>query len=150
MNERQGTCCAPSRSAEPRSTDFDGARGGFSLLDSAVPVPGGLTLKGTSKPVLKLDGEDPIRNVRVKDFKISPTTVTNSMFAEFVKDTGYVTEAERFGWSFVFWSDVSDQAPDTEPVPVWIGGAKFQDRCGRPFAVRDQKVNWSQIIRLST
>ena len=28
--------------------------------------------------------------------------MTNRQFAAFVKATGYVTEAERFGWSFVF------------------------------------------------
>jgi sulfatase modifying factor 1 len=28
--------------------------------------------------------------------------VTNAQFAEFVSSTGYETESERFGWSFVF------------------------------------------------
>jgi len=28
--------------------------------------------------------------------------VTNAQFADFVNATGYKTEAERFGWSFVF------------------------------------------------
>lgn len=28
--------------------------------------------------------------------------MTNREFADFVKSTGYITEAERFTWSFVF------------------------------------------------
>ncbi|WP_246632202.1 formylglycine-generating enzyme family protein [Pseudonocardia nigra] len=48
------------------------------------------------------DGEAPIREVEVAPFRIDPMAVTNARFAAFVKDTGYVTEAERFGWSFVF------------------------------------------------
>jgi sulfatase modifying factor 1 len=48
------------------------------------------------------DGEGPVREVDVAPFRIDPVTVTNARFAAFVKDTGYVTEAERFGWSFVF------------------------------------------------
>jgi formylglycine-generating enzyme len=34
-------------------------------------------------------------------FFIEETAVTNSQFLAFVKDTEYVTEAERFRWSFV-------------------------------------------------
>ena len=30
------------------------------------------------------------------------TEVTNAQFAKFIQDTKYVTEAETFGWSFVF------------------------------------------------
>ena len=33
---------------------------------------------------------------------IAATTVTNERFAEFVDATGYRTDAERYGWSFVF------------------------------------------------
>jgi formylglycine-generating enzyme required for sulfatase activity len=44
------------------------------------------------------------------------TTVTNAMFAAFVDDTGYVTEAETFGWSFVFYDNVADTAAPTQGV----------------------------------
>lgn len=36
-----------------------------------------------------------------RSFSIDEHCVTNENFAAFVKDTGYVTEAERFEWSFV-------------------------------------------------
>lgn len=48
------------------------------------------------------DGEGPIREVTVGPFRIAPYAVTNEEFARFVAATGYVTEAERFGWSYVF------------------------------------------------
>lgn len=49
-----------------------------------------------------LDGEGPVRPVTLSPFGIGACTVTNAEFARFVADTGYVTQAEEFGWSFVF------------------------------------------------
>ena len=57
---------------------------------------------GTSETILPQDGEKPSRSVRVGAFSIMTTTVTNTQFAKFVNDTGYMTEAEHFGWSYVF------------------------------------------------
>lgn len=48
------------------------------------------------------DGEGPSRLVRCDPFRISATAVTNAEFAAFVTATGYRTEAERHGASFVF------------------------------------------------
>jgi formylglycine-generating enzyme required for sulfatase activity len=48
------------------------------------------------------DGEGPVREVELSPFYLDATTVTNAQFAEFIEATGYQTEAERFGWSFVF------------------------------------------------
>lgn len=48
------------------------------------------------------DGEGPVRSVRLSPYLIDATAVTNRQFAAFVRDTGYVTDAERFGWPFVF------------------------------------------------
>lgn len=39
--------------------------------------------------------------------------VTNAQFAEFVNDTGYKTEAEVFGWSFVFYQLISKEVAKT-------------------------------------
>jgi formylglycine-generating enzyme required for sulfatase activity len=49
------------------------------------------------------DGEGPVHEVSVDPFGMDATAVTNASFAAFVKATGYVTDAERCGWSFVFW-----------------------------------------------
>ena len=39
-------------------------------------------------------------------FLIDIHPVTNQLFGRFIAATGYRTEAERFGWSFVFWSHI--------------------------------------------
>ena len=57
---------------------------------------------GTDRTPLPGDGESPARRVVVRPFAIDPLAVTNAWFAEFAAATGYVTEAERFGWSLVF------------------------------------------------
>ncbi len=48
------------------------------------------------------DGEGPVREVELAPFFIDATPVTNRQFAAFVESTGYVTESEQFGFSFVF------------------------------------------------
>nr|BAH89546.1 hypothetical protein [uncultured bacterium] len=47
----------------------------------------------------------------LKPFSIDATAVTIGRFERFVRDTGYVTEAERFGWSYVFFALMND--PDS-------------------------------------
>ncbi len=59
----------------------------------------------------------------VAPLAIAATTVTNREFAEFVADTGYTTEAETFGWSFVFHSFVT--ADGREDVRGHAGGAPW-------------------------
>ncbi|WP_407702214.1 SUMF1/EgtB/PvdO family nonheme iron enzyme, partial [Streptomyces specialis] len=48
------------------------------------------------------DAEGPVRRVRVAPFRIDTTAVTNAAFAAFTDATGHVTDAERFGSSYVF------------------------------------------------
>ncbi len=48
------------------------------------------------------DGEGPVREVTLDPFWLDSTTVANEAFEEFVRETGYVTESETFGWAFVF------------------------------------------------
>jgi len=71
--------------------------------DSMVYVPAGTFKMGAEDhEVRESDGEGPIREVKLDAFYVDKTTVTNAQFEAFVAETGYVTEAERFGWSFVF------------------------------------------------
>lgn len=72
------------------------------------------------------DGEGPIRQVRLDDFWIDACAVTNAQFKEFVEHTGYVTEAERYGWSFVFYLFLSSGSEKrvkgvAEGAPWWRG-----------------------------
>ena len=48
------------------------------------------------------DGEGPPREVTLDPFYIDKFVVTNAHFLKFVRETGYTTDAERYGWSFVF------------------------------------------------
>ena len=68
------------------------------------------------------DGEGPIHVVELSPFRIAPHAVTNGEFAAFVASTGHVTEAEQFGWSFVFAGLLPDDFPPTAAVasaPWW-------------------------------
>lgn len=68
-----------------------------------VKVPAGTFMMGsdTSTPGTLQDGEGPARKVTLPEFEIQKYEVSNGDFADFVRDTGYVTEAETFGDSFV-------------------------------------------------
>ncbi len=86
------------------------------MPDTVCEITGGYALLGTDRPVLAEDGESPLRKIRVRPFLMAQTAVTNAEFGAFTQDTGYLTEAERFGWSFVFWSDLSEGARATHSV----------------------------------
>jgi formylglycine-generating enzyme required for sulfatase activity len=76
---------------------------GYSQAHAMVRLPGGTFLMGTESPDgLPADGEGPVREVGLSPFWIDSCAVTNRRFAEFAEATGYVTDAERYGWSFVF------------------------------------------------
>ena len=62
------------------------------------------------------DGEGPARRVTVDAFSIDRFAVTNAQFATFVDATGHVSEAERFGWSFVFAGLLPDDFIETRGV----------------------------------
>ncbi|WP_461226988.1 formylglycine-generating enzyme family protein [Lacticaseibacillus suihuaensis] len=69
-----------------------------------IKIPGGTYQIGTNDRTKGFfqDNETPKVTVTVPDFEIGATTVTNAEFAAFVAATGYKTDAERFGDSFVF------------------------------------------------
>ena len=84
-----------------------------------IPIEGGSFLMGTQDTdSIAADGEGPIRECSVDSFYLNRYTVTNEQFREFVRATGYVTEAQRFGWSFVFRAPVSSQEADPERAQV--------------------------------
>jgi formylglycine-generating enzyme len=71
--------------------------------DNMAQLPEGAFLMGSDdRLAYPDDGEGPVRHVRLSAFRIDPFAVTNADFGRFVDDSGYVTEAERLGWSLVF------------------------------------------------
>jgi sulfatase modifying factor 1 len=91
---------------------------------------GGRSQVGTARPMIAADGEGPPRTVEMPPFGLEPTAVTNAEFAHFVAATGYVTEAERFGWSFVFVDFLPPGAdvPVADETPWW---ARCDGACWR-------------------
>lgn len=95
-------------------------------FDTMITIPGGVFAMGTdTKEGFPADGEGPVRQVEIDSFQISPYAVTNADFKLFVDATGYVTEAERFGWSYVFHLLASDQIKESvanvpQEVPWWL------------------------------
>ena len=117
-------CCAPSASRgsvaiDPATT----AVRGHPTTDGMVLLEGGEFLMGSEdRFAYPGDGEGPARRVRLDSFWIDTCAVTNAQFANFVDETGYVTETERFGWSFVFAGLLPDDFPPTRGVveaPWW-------------------------------
>lgn len=128
-------CCGPKPDArstrhgpEP-ATQVSAAGSATARPERLVRVPGGRALVGTRSPLLALDGEGPLREVRIRPFAIDPYAVTNDWFASFVAATSYVTEAERFGWSFVFFGLLPEAAAPTEGVVGAVWWRRVEDAC---------------------
>lgn len=114
-----GGCCGP-RAARPVAAAPAAASAAIapSTQDhraEAIWLPAGHGFVGTDRPVLPVDGEAPQRRVRLAAFGLDAVAVTTARFARFVAETGHVTDAEKFGWSFVFHSLLPD--PDRHPAP---------------------------------
>ncbi|QBI53629.1 formylglycine-generating enzyme family protein [Streptomonospora litoralis] len=88
------------------------------------------------------DGEGPVRTVGLSPFLIGATAVTNAEFAAFAEATGYRTDAQRFGWSFVFGGLLPDDFPPTRGVvgaPWWrqVEGADWRRPAGPQSGIDD-------------
>ncbi len=70
------------------------------------------------------DGEGPVREVTLDAFYIDKTPVTNEQFSEFIEATGYQTESERLGWSFVFQGHIPAERYD-ELVEETVAAANW-------------------------
>lgn len=90
-----------------------------------VYINGGTFKMGLDRAVLVEDGESPSRQVQVSDFLLDKYEVSNKEFSDFVSDTGYITEAEKFGNSFVVEYFVSQKVQETitqavASAPWWL------------------------------
>jgi sulfatase modifying factor 1 len=120
-----------------------------------VPLPGGaFTMGDHFDEGYPADGELPVHPVTLSPFRLDATAVTNAAFATFVKDTGHVTDAERWGSSAVFHlaftGDRSDVLTSVEGAGWWLGvrgacwrapegpGSSVGDRANHPVV----HVSW--------
>lgn len=77
---------------------------------------------GSDEAIYAADGEGPVRAVDVGPFWIDAYAVSNDAFARFARATGYRSDAERHGTSFVFAGHLPDAFPPTRGVaeaPWW-------------------------------
>jgi len=124
-----------------------------------VALPGGtFRMGGEDADANPGDGEGPIREVTVGPFEIDTRCVTNERFAAFVDATGYRTDAERFGWSYVFArflpGELRKASPRPEGTPWWCGvqgaywaapegpGSKLDGRWDHPVV----HVSWGDAL----
>ncbi len=111
---------------------------------SMVSLEGGTFLMGAEGPeCVAGDGEGPVREVEIGAFAIDPCAVSNARFAAFVEATGHVTDAERYGWSFVFGGLLPDEFPDTRgavQAPWWrqVHGACWRRPEGPHSSIEDR------------
>mmetsp|Transcript_53759 Transcript_53759/g.120596 ORF Transcript_53759/g.120596 Transcript_53759/m.120596 type:complete len:396 (-) Transcript_53759:105-1292(-) len=123
----------------------------MSTPEGMVKLLGGTFAMGTppGQPV----GRDDLvaQVVEVRSFYMDVTAVTNEAFRKFRKETGYKTEAEKFGWSFVLELHATDQAKATtsqtvKDAPQWLAvqGAYWRQPFGPGSGVKS-RLNYPAV-----
>ncbi|REK65640.1 MAG: serine/threonine protein phosphatase [Cohnella sp.] len=152
--EIAGAANAEDTAPRPDTVSKPGGREGM------IYLAGGEFLMGTDdREGFPSDGEGPVRAVRLDPFYIDACAVSNAEFQQFVEETGYRTDAERFGWSFVFHLFVSPETARTvtrTPVqtPWWfvVEGASWKHPEGPDSDIADRldhpvtHVSWNDAV----
>ena len=118
-------CCTPGgdRGGDPAPPGQAAGHRPAPDTDTMVTVPAGRFTMGSEDAfAYPDDGEGPVHEVELPPFRIDRFTVSNARFAAFIEATAYVTDAERWGWSFVFVGLLPDDFPPTRAVaaaPWW-------------------------------
>jgi sulfatase modifying factor 1 len=134
MSDPGHACCAPAVTdravaGTPPLDRVAAVRPSARRQQGMVAVPGGRLLMGDPfDEGYPADGETPVHAVEIPDFRLDATQVTNAQFAAFVKETGWVTDAEQLGVSAVFGLALLDN-PDlprshalhrVDGAPWWV------------------------------
>src|SRR5689334_18519161 len=128
MTDGSPRCCIQRPANEPTASVADAS----TITPSPTPIAhrwsapiGGAFLMGSNNQRFPDDGEGPVRKVTVSTFAIACHAVSNLQFGEFVRRTGYTSDAERCDWSFVFEGLLADAMKPTSAnraaeTPWWI------------------------------
>src|SRR5690606_26291470 len=115
------------------------------VTDGMIYIPDGTFLMGTDDAEgFASDGEGPVHEVRLDAYYIDKYAVTNAQFRDFVEATSYVTEAEKFGWSYVFHlfvpADLAAKAQRPFQTPWWLAieGADWSHPEGPDSGIEDR------------
>ena len=159
-NDKSNSCCTPVAAREifPQIKTPHVAIIHAATVAATVSLPGGSFLMGTDySQGFPADGEGPVRRVTLSSFDIDTYPVTNADFASFISATNYRTEAEIFGWSFVFWAHIPEErfekvVEDTVAQTPWwckVPGATWDHPEGPGSDVKDRRnhpvvhVSWN-------
>src|SRR5690625_2347403 len=165
MSEKKNSkCCVTPRNAEKNQQYVHNnihieKSNSVKFQEELVPISGGEFFMGTDdKEGFPADGEGPIRKVHVDPFYIDKTTVTNEEFSQFVKETGYKTDAEQFGWSYVFHlfvpKHLATSAQRVVQTPWWLAieGAYWNEPEGPGSSIENRldhpviHISWNDAI----
>lgn len=137
--EDQGCGCAKGVSRGENRTTHDAGVGKKTEeeKDEMLFIPGGEFMMGAAVGDYPEDSDAPPFRAYVRDFFIDETEVSVGQFDRFVQDTHYVTDAEVYGWSFVFERDVPRNREMDE-----LG---YQHSQTSPWWVRVDGANWSFV-----
>jgi len=106
-----------------------------------VLIPGGKYFMGSDKPD-SYNNEMPVHEVIVDSFFMDKYEVTNNQFLQFVKETGYITTAEKM----ISWDDMKKQLPPNTPKPpdslLGPGSLIFQAST-YPIPLNDESRWWT-------
>ena len=125
--------------AEPVVVIGDGVNGPVGM----AWVPSGVFLMGSDSHLAQAN-EKPTYAVQVSGFWMDLTHVTNAQFAEFVRETGYVTTAERKP----DWETIRVQLPPGAPKPpddVLVPGAMVFVGTSGPVSLADYWRWWRYV-----
>ena len=125
------SCCSPSRNIDGYDRELlgsietdsqitiDVSKNDLFDISNMVKIPAGKFIMGTKNPKIFQDGEFPPREIQLDSFYIDKYEVSNENFKEFIDKTGYMTESEIYGWSFVFKSSISSSILDISNEAVY-------------------------------
>ncbi len=156
--KKTSSCCAPPATrGESLSQESSSPNQNPIALPATLPeqrptvsLPSATFLMGTDYDRgFPADGEGPVRPVLLSSFEIDTFPVTNSDFATFIAATNYRTEAELFGWSFVFWAHIPEEkfealVEDTVALAPWwckVPGATWNCPEGPGSTVQDRPTH---------
>ncbi|CAE7193896.1 APC8 [Symbiodinium sp. CCMP2592] len=95
--------------------------------EDMVSIPAGRFHMGERKDRVHFpqDGEGPVRPVQMSSFWMDRFEVSNEKWQDFARETGYLTDAERLGDSFVAETYLSEAVNKTihkkvDAVPWWL------------------------------
>lgn len=164
LDKQIKSCCAASRNLSKHKKNKGREQTILSspsvrFSDHLVKIPAGSFLMGTEdKTGFPVDGEGPVREIEVSSFYMDRTAVTNEAFATFIQETAYITDAEQYGWSFVFHlfapKQVREEAKRAMQTPWWLAveGAKWDQPEGANSTIHDRldhpviHISWNDAL----